>query len=499
MNYILYVKTDNYVAFDISKKSGAARRIHAPQMGLKILQGKLLQVLSAVYQRKTGVHGFAYDRTILSNARAHVDRKFVFNVDISDFFPSINFGRVRGMLMGKPYRRNAQVATILAQICCHENCLPQGAPTSPIISNMVCAKLDSQLFPLAIENRMVYTRYADDITFSTTKRVFPKSIASADSVSNQITVGDELRRIIESNGFRCNEQKVRLQRRDQRQQVTGLTVNWRPNVKKTLLNQARAMLRSWTRDGLEAAEQIFWSKWDRKARRKPLPEFKKVIKGKIDFIGFVKGRDSGAHAKLYWEYCRLDPKFRFRPISVTNNASDLVIQETLWVLEGHHRQGTGVYIQGLGIVTCLHVIEDTTWAHHWRDPKRHYPIKTLWHSDDYDLAVLAIDAKPRAQLCVDRELVCRTGEAVMLYGFPDYHLKQAPVVTPGQITGMRSFEKMDQILISSLIVAGNSGGPVLDSKNHLIGIASRGPSDNAEGADKSMSAVTRAYHLPTHL
>jgi RNA-directed DNA polymerase len=250
LNYILHVKPDNYTEFNISKKSGADRKIQAPQRGLKILQNKLLQVLSAIYKPKTAVHGFTFDRTILSNARAHTNRKFVFNIDILDFFPSINFGRVRGLFMGIPYRRNPDVATLLAKICCYQNCLPQGAPTSPIVSNMICAKLDSQLCLLGNVNKMAYTRYADDITFSTTKRSFPKSIGLVDPVSNQISVGVELKSIVEGNGFRVNEQKIRLQRRDERQRVTGLTVNQKPNVKRGLLNQARAMLHSWDQDGL---------------------------------------------------------------------------------------------------------------------------------------------------------------------------------------------------------------------------------------------------------
>jgi RNA-directed DNA polymerase len=303
LNYILYVKSNNYIEFNIAKKSGAFRKIHAPQQGLKIIQGKLLQVLSAVYKPKTTVHGFTNDKTILSNARAHANRKFVFNIDILDFFPSINFGRVRGLFMGIPYGRNPEVATLLARICCYQNRLPQGAPTSPVVSNMICAKLDSQLRMLANLSKTTYTRYADDVTFSTTRRIFPKSIGLSDPVSNQISVGVELKAAIEENGFKVNEKKTRLQRKDERQKVTGLIVNQKPNVNKTLINQVRAMLHSWSSDGLAVAESIFHSKWDRKSRRKPNPDFKKVIKGKIDFIGFVKGRDCSIHAKFYWDYC----------------------------------------------------------------------------------------------------------------------------------------------------------------------------------------------------
>jgi len=286
---------------------------------------------------------------------------------------------------------------------------------------MICAKLDSTLCALAQINKATYTRYADDITFSTTKRTFPKPIADRDPLTDQIVVGTELNSSIESNGFRVNQSKVRLRTYDQRQIVTGLKVNERPNVNKKLLNQVRAMLNSWKGEGLAEAEEKFRSKWDRKARRKPDPDFKKVVKGKIDFIGFVKGRDSSAYAKSYWKYCELDRKFRFRTITASNDASDIVIRECLWVLEseyGERKQGTGVYIKGLGIVTCCHVLEQSTLAYHWRTPERKVAFEEVWKNEELDLAILSIALKPRAELGVERATSFAIGEHVTLYGFP---------------------------------------------------------------------------------
>jgi len=95
---------------------------------------------------------------------------------------------------------------------------------------MLCAKLDSQLIDLARRSQSAYTRYADDITFSSSRRSFPKPIAYLDSVTNQIVVGVELSKVVAHNGFQINQSKVRLQKTGQRQQVTGLTVNEKPNV-----------------------------------------------------------------------------------------------------------------------------------------------------------------------------------------------------------------------------------------------------------------------------
>jgi RNA-directed DNA polymerase len=203
--YHLYIVSysEKYTTFDIPKKSGGVRRISAPATALKIIQRKLNQVLQHAYESKAPVHGFVYGKNIVTNAQMHKGKRYVFNVDLKDFFPSINFGRVRGMFTAIPYNLNPDVATVLAQICCFDNQLPQGAPTSPIISNMICAKMDSQLRRLAQSHRCIYTRYADDITFSTSMRGFPDALASVNP-AGQMEVGSELRRIIEENGFEIN-------------------------------------------------------------------------------------------------------------------------------------------------------------------------------------------------------------------------------------------------------------------------------------------------------
>lgn len=171
--------TGRYSKFNIAKRSGALREIQSPATALKLIQRKLNQALSCVYQPRNAVHGFVTSRglsaprNIVSNARVHLGAEFILNVDLKDFFPSINFGRVRGMFARKPYGLGVKAATVLAQVCCFENGLPQGAPTSPIISNMICGKLDADLQKLAQRYNCLYSRYADDITFSTHAKSFP--------------------------------------------------------------------------------------------------------------------------------------------------------------------------------------------------------------------------------------------------------------------------------------------------------------------------------------
>lgn len=117
-------REDKYRTFEVPKKSGDVRRISAPVTAIKILQRKLNQVLHEVYTVKPSVHGFVRKKNILSNARAHQNSRYILNIDLKDFFPSINYGRVRGMFMGKPYNLPEKTATVLAQICCFENEIP---------------------------------------------------------------------------------------------------------------------------------------------------------------------------------------------------------------------------------------------------------------------------------------------------------------------------------------------------------------------------------------
>ena len=252
----------------------------------------------------------------MSNAKKHTAQKFVLNLDLLDFFPSINFGRVRGMFMATPYNLNEKVSTVLAQICCFNNELPQGAPTSPIVSNMICAKMDSQLRILAQLSRCNYTRYADDITFSTSSPKFPAQLATiiTGEKGNYLQLSDQLKTIIEDNGFKINNDKVRLQTKTHRQEVTGLVTNQFPNVRRHYIRQVRAMLHAWEKYGLEKAEQEHFNEYRRQSRNPHKDEtkyrrlsFRDILLGKIGFIGSIRGKDDFLFIKLLDKLISLSP------------------------------------------------------------------------------------------------------------------------------------------------------------------------------------------------
>ncbi|MFE3839332.1 retron Ec67 family RNA-directed DNA polymerase/endonuclease [Pseudogemmobacter sonorensis] len=251
VSYVLY-KLDpakKYRSFEIPKKSGGVRTINAPEPQLALLQTRLAELLYAcVHERKQenarfwfASHGFHQGRTIVSNAEVHRRRRFVFNLDLEDFFGTINFGRVRGFFIRDAmFPLEPKVATIIAQIACHDNALPQGSPCSPVISNLIGNILDSRLLALARNTRCTYTRYADDLTFSTNEKLFPTEIA-VNVHGADWEVGAKLRKTIEGTGFSINPVKTRMSLRQSRQTVTGLVVNAKANINQDYYRAARAM------------------------------------------------------------------------------------------------------------------------------------------------------------------------------------------------------------------------------------------------------------------
>jgi RNA-directed DNA polymerase len=251
--YILYKKPPltKYSSFDVPKRGGGVRNINAPCPELLLLQRRLSDLLQncteEIKQRKKWedqlAHGFKRRRSIITNAIKHQKRRYVFNIDLQDFFPAINFGRVRGFFIKDAnFMLHPNVATILAQIACYENGLPQGAPSSPVISNLIGHILDIRLCKLASANGCTYSRYADDITFSTNKPDFPPSIARRDAGgTHKWEVGDRLNNVVISAGFAINRTKTRMQYRSSRQAVTGLVVNRKVNIRTEYRRTVRAM------------------------------------------------------------------------------------------------------------------------------------------------------------------------------------------------------------------------------------------------------------------
>jgi len=253
LSYIIY-KIPNekkYINFTIPKKNGGERGIKAPVDKLKKLQRRLAELLSNCYEevciksklKRSLSHGFRKKHSIITNAMKHRNKRHVFNVDIQDFFPSINFGRVRGFFIkNNHFLLDPKVATAIAQIACDNNELPQGSPCSPVISNLIGHLLDIRMVNLAKKAKCTYSRYADDLTFSTNRKEFPMIIAiKKNGDDNKWVSGDVLIKSLKKINFEINDNKTSLQNKTARQVVTGLVVNKRVNIKREYYKQARSM------------------------------------------------------------------------------------------------------------------------------------------------------------------------------------------------------------------------------------------------------------------
>jgi len=245
LTHILYrlKPATQYTPFTIPKKNGGTRTILAPSDKLKSLQSNLSILLldcideinktnTKKYTYKHALsHGFVRECSIMTNAVMHLNKNNLLNIDLKNFFDSFNFGRVRGFFIkNNHFKLDPHIATVIAQIACYDNKLPQGSPCSPVITNLVTHSLDIKLASLASRHSCIYSRYADDITFSTRKSVFPRQIMRQEN--GEFITGKKLKNEIKRAGFEINEQKTRIQFKDSRQDVTGLTVNTKPNVKK---------------------------------------------------------------------------------------------------------------------------------------------------------------------------------------------------------------------------------------------------------------------------
>jgi retron-type reverse transcriptase len=237
----------HYRKFYIPKKSGGKRLISAPMPRLKSVQYWILENIFNKVAIHPAVHGFALQRSIISNAQPHIGKSVVLNIDVKDFFPSIHYKRVKGLLQQLGF--SEKISVIIALLCTEavteeviidgqnyfvqkgQRVLPQGAPTSPAITNILCYKLDKRLQGLANKNQCNFTRYADDITFS-----FDNPQTNAQQLVWRI------KKVLTDEGFTVHPDKIRIMRKGAHQEVTGIVVNEKAGIPRKKLRQFRAVL-----------------------------------------------------------------------------------------------------------------------------------------------------------------------------------------------------------------------------------------------------------------
>ena len=300
-----FCEYDRYYIFKIKKKSGGERTIMAPYDELKGILQCFNVILQTLFTPHPNATGFVQGKSIATGARMHTEKNYVYNIDLKDFFHSFERKRVKWMFTQAPFNLSGErepLAFLLASLCTHpieierqtRIILPQGAPTSPTLTNILCYSLDKKLSGLAKRFGAIYSRYADDITFSSNKSIFKKEAFLS-----------ELQRIITSQGLTINEKKTRLQEKEYRQEVTGLIVNEKVNTYRRYVKQLRMWLYYIETYGYEKAEELFKKDYVKEKGVRTWVHMYNVLEGKLLYLKMVKGEQDPTYLKLQDHFNKL--------------------------------------------------------------------------------------------------------------------------------------------------------------------------------------------------
>jgi hypothetical protein len=445
---------------------------------------------------KESCHGFTKGRSVASNASVHVGASIVLNVDLQEFFPTIHFGRVRGVFANGPFSFADPVAAILAQVCCVDSVLPQGAPTSPILANLVCRGLDSDLRRLTKRLGCRYSRYADDISISTKRSSLPEELLASyvGPGDKRPEVGRDLIRLIEQHGFALNNDKTRVRTAAQRLVVTGLIVNKKVNVQRRYVRDIRACLHDWNKNGYRRAGKSFLRR-----RAGTGPTLANHLRGKLNYLKMVKGPDDATFTKYALQFKTLRPSARAVPIVGKCAAIPAFLKHAIWIVVGRDASGSVLYngtafaMDGL-FVTARHVFEVD-------DPVKwelllasntavSRPVLAYREHKHFDITILKTRAKPIGSL-LRSPAAPGVAEPVHTAGYPNWHTPADGLYQiAGTVAQQKTVSMVDYILIDKTINPGLSGSPVLDTRGYVHGAFAYG--DNGAFVKNAAVAI---HHL----
>ena len=511
-NYLIYQKKNLYASFYINKKQGGFRKILSPCYDLKKKQKELNIIMRNNYEfNNETVHGFVKEHSIKTNAIVHKNANYIVNIDLKNFFDNIHFGRVRGMFMKPPFSFSDYIATNLAKVTCYEKKLPQGAPTSPTISNIICYRMDRELAHLCNKYNCRYTRYADDITISTKMLYLPKEIAKFRD--GQVILSNNITNIINNEGFIINNDKLRISPNSDRQEVTGLIVNKKVNIQKVYIKKLRALLNNISKYGfyLEGCKYFEKNLGDCSNKNYVEHKFINVIKGKIEFLKMIKGIDDCVYIKYASLFNELiDYDYFDTDYGLTMKE---FIEKRVYPLISYDEmvQGTCFMVDEIGMVTSTHVLissqsfitENKYKEIELKDKfnlcavgskpfyildhyNRKYIINPEITREQINTDILfykCIPSKKRFKINMTYEP--KIGETVYLAGYGEFKDFKTSTINyiKSNVTGYTEFLGRKVACINSKIYHGMSGGPVLNSNREVIGIIYAGLnlSDNDNG------------------
>lgn len=469
---IRWYRAKMYQSFDLQKGS-KKRTINAPDERLKFLQRRLLKVLEALYPARNPVHGFVANRSVVTNARSHLKRKNVLNLDLEDFFGSISENRVTGVLVSIGI--DEPVAEAIGYICCCHGTLPQGAPTSPVLSNMICFRLDRELMAYAKSNHCIYTRYADDITFSSHRpmgSVFEGKLPLAGSFKMDF-LDEKLLGIFSANGFSLNGNKLHYADKHSRRMVTGIKVNQLLNLDRRFVRNIRAILNSIETKGFNEAQEKF-------EQLGHYGSLRLHLRGKIEWLKSVKGSTDPVVRRFAR---RFNDCFPQQTIKVEPDENEKRARST-WIIENGEQQGSCVFVKGHGLITAAHCIKETEFAHvfHPSKPSNKFVVTASKFDKKRDLALLnnSIPSTEYFELEL-ADSTAQIGAETLAIGFPNYGPGDSTNERPGFVSAKTKKFEVGLLEVTQKLTQGMSGGPLLNLGMEVIGIIHKGGPD--EGRD----------------
>ncbi len=476
LNFLKKYAIYRYTHISIPKKRGGARELRVPDKRLKYQQRRILPLLEQIYEPRYPVHGFVKGKSVITNANSHQARPYVLNMDLKDFFGTITRNRVDGLLryLGLP----ADVAQAVCAVCTASMTLPQGAPTSPILANMVCFRLDNELTQFCKTHNFRYTRYADDLTISSyvePHHLFENGVPPSGKIERE-KLAAGLRSIVSGNVFEINPDKTRYFGKKRRKEVTGLVVNEFTNVRRTFVRDLRAALYKVQTLGLAAAQAEFDAKYGAGT------DLQRMLRGRLEWLAQVRSRSFSAYRTLAARYNDLFP---LKPIPIEPTFDD-ILKEAVFVVQwdvggaGASAQGTAFFLENVGLVTAHHCLKDMPfeWAElfHPHRPTVKYKAKIgPKFSEHYDLAVLEHDVPAEAQQFLTRVKGPTPSRSnIIAAGYPEFGLADSLSERTGQVIARTTRHLVKYIEVSAIIGDGLSGCPVINDRYEVIGIGHSG-------------------------
>lgn len=458
-----------YQHFSIAKGSNSTRAISAPDQRLKMLQRRIADRLNVMYSPRKPVHGFIACKSIRTNALSHVQRRFVLNIDLKDFFPAITENRVQGLL--KSLGVDSRVADIIARVCCNSGCLPQGAPSSPVLSNMICFRLDKALMAIAKDARCIYTRYADDITFSSHQppfALFEATLPPSGRFSPDL-LAPKLRGALQHNGFVINPDKAHYADRHSRRIVTGLKVNELLNVDRRYVRNIRAALHSVEKLGVVEAEQKFR---DKHGGRSALAAH---LQGKIAFLTYIKGRPDPVVRSITLRFNTCFPEMALK----VDPTSAEIRYRSVWIVDNDatKEQGSAFFLKDVGLITAAHCVEEASEVevYHPSKPANKFAARVLKTCVGRDLAILEHDIAVTEYFELVRFAhTVAQGDQLTAIGYPGYGPGDSINARAGTVSSLTVKGGVNLIEVTQTLTPGMSGGPLLHGDAGVVGIIHKG-------------------------